>query len=187
MINKVIKNHKAFTLVEMLIVISILAIILIIATPNYLLISQKAEVDRVAKEITSMITQMYDKIEGELAYYKYFVEINNWAKDINGKRYLEIKLIKIEEGNRIIVLKTLESRKVKLESNKIATQKLTFITYNNRLSYCIFDADTEGSLFLSSYQPTQGDTTIEVKGVNIASGKRTLILKQIPPGSVIIK
>lgn len=181
-------NCRAFTLIEMIIVISILVVLLSIAIPNYLLFSEKAEIDRVTKEIASMITQMYDKIESELAYYKYFVVINNWAKENDdGEKYLEVKFIKIEGSNQVKALKTLISRKVVLESNKVSTQRLTVITYDNRLRYCFSEADSETTIFLSSYSPTQGDTVIEIKGKRHSTFKRKIIIKEIPPGSVLIE
>jgi len=183
------RRCKAFTLVEMVIVISILLILLAITIPNYLVMSERAEVDRVAKGIASMITEMYEKIDSEMAYYKYFVVINNWAKEIEGKKYLEVKLIKIENNN-VITLKQLVSRRVKLKSisgYKIADQLLSCITYNNRLLYSIFDVNSEEALTLAPFTPITYDTMIEVVSISVSNIKKKITIKAIPTGSVVIE
>lgn len=187
------RKHNGYTLIELLVVVLIIVIILSVSVPNFIRLSQRAEVDKVAKELAAMFNDMLERTESEMAFYKYFILINNHAKEIDGKKVLQIKLLRYNNSGNFDTLREFQSKIVKINGGSlIADQKLTCFCVDNKIQLYDFSVNYEYEIpsYLGgpNYSPKNyNEVTLTVYSINNQNIKKDIVIKDFPAGSVQIR
>lgn len=182
-------REKGFTLNEIVIVLAILAILIGIAIPNFISMKKKADVNSVANQLFAMINDLYEKMDSEMEYDKYFIKIDDYLipDPTTGENTLKIWLIKFESGStpQEIILKKIESKTVILNSSLIVRLSTpTYITFDNVGRLRRF---TDSISHPASEVLLTDPQTIEVVPKDGGSYKKTIKIRTFPPGSVSIQ
>lgn len=179
------KKYRAFTIYEMVAVIAILGILIAISVPNIIRMNRKALLDKFTNQTASMIREIYTKIDDEMSYDTYFLEIDNYFPTIDNNNII-VRSIK-KDGLNLIVLR---ENKTNLISLKLENGFMSFA--DGTRVFLTFDKDgniviRQNSIALPPIGPYQNALIeIGVKNSSIPS-KKIKIDSDMISGSVVIE
>ncbi|MEZ0536227.1 prepilin-type N-terminal cleavage/methylation domain-containing protein [Caldicellulosiruptoraceae bacterium PP1] len=188
------QKNKAFTLTEMAIVISIIAILLGIAIPNIISMKKKAEVDRAINILASLLRETYDKTNQALLSDGYYIEIivnNNKVQQINFIDFTDgtKKVVKTFDVNNLVI-KIYENDTQLLPTSNYKVIYLTYtkygILYGTFANNAFNDVTSIISTSLTSKINYYSNKDIKIE-LAYSDKKKTLIMPIASPGRVEIK
>jgi len=170
------KKYRAFTIYEMVAVIAILGILIAISVPNIIRMNRKALLDKFTNQTASMIREIYTKIDDEMSFDTYFLEIDNYFPTVDNNNLI-VRFIK-KDGLNLI---TIKEDKTNLLSLKLENSSIYFA--GGTRIFLTFDKDGKITIRQNSTTSTPStyqNATIEIwvknssipsKKIDIDSGK----------------
>lgn len=163
-------KKKAFTLIEMTVVVAILGILLTIAYINFGSLHSKSQVDSVANDIASILKDAYENSNKSMDYQDYYTQI------IQNNGIYSIELKNKDNQVRISEYKNIEIE-LKMDTTTLNIQ-------NN--NYIFFTPDGEALLKHDKSEAGERINKIIIKSKS-GNNSKTVNINSLPPGNITVE